>query len=620
VCRAIPQGETSTVRRAAASVAIAVSLIVPAWPTAAHAATVSVDVRDFAFASPNVAVAPGGAVSWHVSGTAPHSITSNDGTTFDSAPTCSSGNTAACSTQGLTFSHTFPSAGTFAYHCRIHSSMTGTVVVDGTPPAAVSNLKATRGTSRVALSWTNPSSDVGSIVVRKKPGTTPPSSPTDGVGVMNKLASSVLATHLTNGTTYAFAVFARDDAGNYSPAATITAKPMVITTISEKRAATTVKYGRSVRVYGYLKSADTHIILGGRKVNIYYRRRGESAFHFLRTLTTSSTTGGYTFTHVPLVTTYYKARHLATSTSLTSTSPSLPVGVRPLIGAGVSSTVVERDSDVTIAGKLIPAHEGSRMQLQRYGSSGWATVASRYLDSAGNAVFTLHPTVLGRYRYRLYHAADVDHLSSASPSLYFTVYERTLREGMSGSDVTAMQQRLASLSYDPGAINGYFGYETLHAVYAFQKVNGLPRDGAVGVSVRSRLAHPAAPHLRYPRSGYSVEVDKTKQILMYAYNGVVKRTVDVSTGSGKAYYQDGQRNIAVTPEGAFHIYRKIDGMRTSKLGELWRPAYFYGGYAIHGNSSVPTYPASHGCVRVPNPVQDRLFNLLTIGTPVYVYH
>jgi lipoprotein-anchoring transpeptidase ErfK/SrfK len=29
---------------------------------------------------------------------------------------------------------------------------------------------------------------------------------------------------------------------------------------------------------------------------------------------------------------------------------------------------------------------------------------------------------------------------------------------------------------------------------------------------------------------------------------------------------------------------------------MWRPNYFYGGYALHGSTSVPTYAASHGCV------------------------
>jgi lipoprotein-anchoring transpeptidase ErfK/SrfK len=63
----------------------------------------------------------------------------------------------------------------------------------------------------------------------------------------------------------------------------------------------------------------------------------------------------------------------------------------------------------------------------------------------------------------------------------------------------------------------------------------------------------------------------------------------------------------------------VDGWRQSDLGLMWRPKYFYRGYAIHGYSSVPTYPASHGCVRVPIPGMNRLWPHLAIGLPVHVY-
>ena len=72
----------------------------------------------------------------------------------------------------------------------------------------------------------------------------------------------------------------------------------------------------------------------------------------------------------------------------------------------------------------------------------------------------------------------------------------------------------------------------------------------------------------------------------------------VSTAGIAGYY---------TPVGRFAIGRKINGYDPSPLGVLYKPMYFYGGYAIHGNPSVPPYPASHGCVRVPNFVIERLF-------------
>ena len=47
--------------------------------------------------------------------------------------------------------------------------------------------------------------------------------------------------------------------------------------------------------------------------------------------------------------------------------------------------------------------------------------------------------------------------------------------------------------------------------------------------------------------------------------------------------------------------------------------YFVGGYAIHGNPSVPSFPASHGCVRVPMWAAPWLYSSNGIGETVDVY-
>jgi lipoprotein-anchoring transpeptidase ErfK/SrfK len=47
--------------------------------------------------------------------------------------------------------------------------------------------------------------------------------------------------------------------------------------------------------------------------------------------------------------------------------------------------------------------------------------------------------------------------------------------------------------------------------------------------------------------------------------------------------------------------------------------YFLCGFAIHGYPSVPAYPASHGCVRVPMWLAPRLYRQHSHGAVVYVY-
>lgn len=64
----------------------------------------------------------------------------------------------------------------------------------------------------------------------------------------------------------------------------------------------------------------------------------------------------------------------------------------------------------------------------------------------------------------------------------------TLKLGDSGDDVLAVQQALAQLGYDPGAIDGDFGSATQQAVVAFQTAAGLEPDGIVGPETLAALS------------------------------------------------------------------------------------------------------------------------------------
>jgi N-acetylmuramoyl-L-alanine amidase len=185
----------------------------------------------------------------------------------------------------------------------------------------------------------------------------------------------------------------------------------------------------------------------------------------------------------------------------------------------------------------------------------------------------------------------------------------TLRYGSRGTQVVYLQQRLTALRYDIGPIDGIFGSSTLHGVYAFQKIQGIGVDGVVGPVAWSRLASPSLPRARYNRSAAAVEVNLTRRVVYLTRSGAVTRILDASPG----------KPTTPTPTGSFSIYRRIDGWRQSSLGLLWRPNYFYRGYALHGSTSVPTSAASHGCVRVTIPAMNRVWSQLSIGERIYVY-
>jgi plastocyanin len=78
----------------------------------------AVTLANFAFSPATLTVKVGTAVTWTNKDSATHTVTSDSGV-FDS------GNVAV----NATYSYTFTKAGTYAYHCSIHTSMKGTVIV-----------------------------------------------------------------------------------------------------------------------------------------------------------------------------------------------------------------------------------------------------------------------------------------------------------------------------------------------------------------------------------------------------------------------------------------------------------------------------------------------------------
>jgi len=182
----------------------------------------------------------------------------------------------------------------------------------------------------------------------------------------------------------------------------------------------------------------------------------------------------------------------------------------------------------------------------------------------------------------------------------------------------ALEQRLAALHFDVTA-DGRFDDNTRQALIAFQKLNGLPRTGKPTPDVTNALATAKAPAPLRPDGGATrVEIDLGRQVLFLYSNGALAKILPVSTGTGKRYCDEGKCGIAKTPTGSYRIERRINGWRKSDLGRLYNPMYFTGGIAIHGFPSVPTTPASHGCVRIPMGSAETFPSQVPNGTPVFV--
>jgi lipoprotein-anchoring transpeptidase ErfK/SrfK len=202
--------------------------------------------------------------------------------------------------------------------------------------------------------------------------------------------------------------------------------------------------------------------------------------------------------------------------------------------------------------------------------------------------------------------------SSASSQQRAAAKKPMLRIGSTGPAVDAFKSALRQQHYwiDKGST---FTAATADAAMAFQKVNGLDRDGVVGPQTWDALKAPRTPDIG-SGNATRVVVDLSDQVLMLVKHDTLKKVVNASTGNPNL--ADGQ-GIA-TPQGTFAIYEKRPGTDMGPNGPLYWPNYFTGGVAVHGSPSVPGYPASHGCVRVPMWLDEQLYNKLPLGTQVKV--
>jgi len=191
--------------------------------------------------------------------------------------------------------------------------------------------------------------------------------------------------------------------------------------------------------------------------------------------------------------------------------------------------------------------------------------------------------------------------------------------GARGPEVLALEQHLSAMHYDPGAIDGVFDSSTAFAVVAFQKVTGMARTSRATDDVIAALQTATDPPPLVPSGGAGrVEIDVGRQVLFLFQDDTLWKIIPVSTGSGQRYCVDGECARALTPAGSYRVFQRQRGWQTSRLGRLYNPLYFNGGIAMHGSLSVPAYPASHGCVRLPMYEAEWFPSRVPNGTPVYV--
>jgi hypothetical protein len=212
----------------------------------------------------------------------------------------------------------------------------------------------------------------------------------------------------------------------------------------------------------------------------------------------------------------------------------------------------------------------------------------------------------GMYRIQAVLSPGPGYAGSKNSSRPFRIRYPSLKEGNSGPAPKMLNILLGNLGYVNGGGSSYSS-ATGRAVLAYRKVNGMARkEKATGKIFKKLAKGKGGFKLKHPGAGKHVETDLSRQVMVLAKHGEVDEIYTISSGAP----------ATPTIQGKFRFYRKDAGYNS--LG-MYYSVYFIRGYATHGYHDVPTYPASHGCLRNPIPDSVHIYNWIDLGDPIYVY-
>ena len=295
-------------------------------------------------------------------------------------------------------------------------------------------------------------------------------------------------------------------------------------------------------------------------------------------------------------------------------APATPVQTALTLGleriGGKRATVLVGDR-IRVRGAVGTFVPGEALTVS-FHSDGKKVLAKRRMlvpgpDGSGQFEFSYRAQRSGKLRVTAFHDATPALGGLAARSRIVDVLPRSVGSHSNKRAVRALQRRLDRLGYVVGR-RGSFDGRTARAVLAFRKVTGMRRTTEASRNVMRRIARgQGAFKIRRPTHGRHIEADLTRQVIALIEGGKVRRIYPISSGAPST----------PTVVGSFRVYSKTPGTNAKGMVDS---AYFIRGYATHGYPSVPIFPASHGCLRVPIPDARSLFNWIRIGTPVDVYH
>lgn len=267
---------------------------------------------------------------------------------------------------------------------------------------------------------------------------------------------------------------------------------------------------------------------------------------------------------------------------------------------------------VHIRGRIAPYVPGQKVRVRIWLGSRLAkqvTVTPKPTKTKQTAVFRAKFTAgrLGDVRVFAIHDETPLQKRIESKAAAVSVVAPTAGFGTRSPFVQLLQQKLAALGFAVPR-TGVYDAGTGRAVEAHRKVLGMSRLQTIDAAeVDKLLRGQGGFKVRYPQHGRHVEAHLGQQVLALIENGRVFRAYTTSSGA----------SVTPTVLGTYRFYWKQPGVNNK---EMVHSSYFIRGYAIHGYKSVPTYPASHGCLRVPIPDALNIFNWVRLGDQIDVYY
>ncbi|MDP9187856.1 MAG: L,D-transpeptidase [Actinomycetota bacterium] len=215
----------------------------------------------------------------------------------------------------------------------------------------------------------------------------------------------------------------------------------------------------------------------------------------------------------------------------------------------------------------------------------------------------------GRYRMRLKLRGCCEYMVQAADSSGRSAAVRfevgVPSELEAGRQAALFNQLLRASGFHMDRVTDEPDEATGLAIMALRKTHELPLSEDYSPELFNLLlSGDAAFEPVQTADGRHVEVDVSRQVMALVEDGKATDVFHVSTGAGG------------TPRGQWSFYSKAPGYNAKGM---YYSIFYDGEYATHGYSSVPTYPASHGCTRNPIPYSVFIYDWISLGDEIYVY-